>query len=340
MVETINIIQKIMIPLLPKAGIHFDTEDYRERALFIGKMEGKMANLQLRNRDPLSFIHNENRCIIFTLSIDGQQAKLKSTYFQVKEDYSLRLFNEKYYSLNIISTHDTLLCDLEEWESVEYFLNQFIFKNLLKMDHLIDIPWPSIPKISVADYILRRILRLFYVWLYSFSLTNSETNNISIQEYPCKRSIPVNRSFDIRKYLDDYKEAFLTSKTFFENILKPLRKSILSRHFGKAIDFALEQSDKIPFIRKSTVFATELLFSTGIHIDICAFLLEDEIYEIYEKQGTLGWHTLHNTFNHNPGVGAFLKATRRAIISNINHPHLAVAKHPKKKKKKQALSPF
>jgi hypothetical protein len=42
-VESTNNIQQIMIPLLIKAGIHFDTEYIRDRVLFIGQLEARIA---------------------------------------------------------------------------------------------------------------------------------------------------------------------------------------------------------------------------------------------------------------------------------------------------------
>jgi hypothetical protein len=169
-VETNDVIQQIIVPLLTKAGIHFDTEDYRDRMLFIGEMEAKMAALQLGDDTMLlPFIHNENRCIMYTYYIEGLMVKLKATYFQVKEDYVLRLFNEKYYSLNIISTHDIPIFDEKEEDSMKHVLIQFIFKKLLKMDHLITtILDDQFEPRSVADYILHEIILIFSVCLLTF----------------------------------------------------------------------------------------------------------------------------------------------------------------------------
>jgi hypothetical protein len=168
-VETNDILEQIMVPLLTKADIRFDTEDYRDRVLFTGQLEAKMAILQLnKNSKQLPFIHNENRCILHTLYFDKYLMKLKATYFQVKEDYNLRLFNEKYYSLNIISMHEITVYDKELENSIKHFLKQFIFEKLLKMGHLTTTPIYAGSEISVDDDILRQILYSFTVCLHIF----------------------------------------------------------------------------------------------------------------------------------------------------------------------------
>jgi hypothetical protein len=92
--------------------------------------------------------------------------KLKVTYFQVKEDYNLRLFNEKYYSLNIISMHEFTVDDKKKLgKSIKPFLKQFIFKKL--MSHSIETPTEEDGQ-SVADDIVDQILTGFFVCLHAF----------------------------------------------------------------------------------------------------------------------------------------------------------------------------
>jgi hypothetical protein len=167
--ETNDILQQIMIPLLTKAGIHFDTEDNRDRVLFIGQLEANMASIQLRkNSKQLPYIHNENRCIMYDLYKDKRLLKLKANYFQVKEDYNLRLFNEKYYSLNIISMHEITIDDEKKLgKSIEHFLKEFIFKNILKIEHLIETPTEEDQE--EADGILDEIIFSFFV-LFAYIL--------------------------------------------------------------------------------------------------------------------------------------------------------------------------
>jgi hypothetical protein len=164
-VESSTIIQQTMIPLLTKAGIHFDTEDYRDRVLFIAQLEAGIADLQLnKTSKQLPYIHNKNRCILYTLYEDEQFVKLKATLFQVKEDYNLRLFNEKYYSLNIISMDEITISEESKLiNSIQHhLLKGLIFKKLLKMEQLTA---NDRSRKSVADDILDDILYYFFVCL-------------------------------------------------------------------------------------------------------------------------------------------------------------------------------
>jgi hypothetical protein len=121
--------------MLAKAGIH-STVDYRDRALFIGKFEAIMAEHQLtKNNEPLPFLRNENRGIMYTYYLDEGSIKFRASYFQVKEDYNLRLFNEKCFSLHIISSSEIVIFDREELGSIADILKQHIFKDLLKHDY-------------------------------------------------------------------------------------------------------------------------------------------------------------------------------------------------------------
>jgi hypothetical protein len=182
-VEKNDIIQRIMMLLLSGAGIDVDTEDYRDRLLFIGELEAIMARFQLdKRRKQLLFIKNENRSIVYTLYYDEYLMKLKATYFKAKEDYNLRLFNEKYYSLINKSIHEIPICEEEEPEnsgskqsssekpesSIKHVLKKFIFEKLLKMDFLMIMPAEKEEDGSVADAILHDILSSFFVCLHSF----------------------------------------------------------------------------------------------------------------------------------------------------------------------------
>jgi hypothetical protein len=158
---------------------------------------------------------------------------------------------------------------------------------------------------------------------------NSETNNLLIQEYLNNRPIVVPVGSLLRKYIHRYKKEFLASTTFFENILKPLFTSLLSSHLKKASDFAVEQKNRIPFIRKSTIFRSRRINYGGID-NIYGLLLEDEIYQRCEKLGNLDWHSLGR--DDDMTVGAFLTAARRAMASNIGQPPIVISQHIKRNK--------
>jgi hypothetical protein len=101
-------------------------------------------------------------------------------------------------------------------------------------------------------------------------------------------------------------------------------ESLLSKHLKKVSDFVVDQNDKIPFIRKSTIFTDETIGSSYMK-NICKLLLSDEIYQIYEKLENLDWHSLE--IPNDIAVGAFLTAARRAMTSNISQLPLLVAQH-------------
>jgi hypothetical protein len=127
-------------------------------------------------------------------------------------------------------------------------------------------------------------------------------------------------------HLDEYQKAFLTSKSFFENILKPLLKQLLSNHLKKASNFVVEQNKNITFFRKWTIFDNKPI---GRITQIYCLLLTDGIYHMLEKLGNLDWHS--SEFTNSTG-GASLTATRRAMASNITQPSLIVAQHSKQNK--------
>jgi hypothetical protein len=159
---SMDLIHRMMIPILTEAGILFETEDYRDRALFIGESEAEIAYHQLNQyKIQLPFIHNENRCVMHTLYQDGGTIKLKSAYFQVKEDVKMNFFGERFYSLHTIHDNDYIsILQENELKRNTSILKQFIFRNFLKMKHLITT---RRDEESVADHILDAILSIFHV---------------------------------------------------------------------------------------------------------------------------------------------------------------------------------
>jgi hypothetical protein len=138
--ESTDIINQIMIPLLTKAGVNIIGEYYQERVLFIGELEAEMAYFQLdkSSKTPL-YLHNENRSVIYTMYDQQGTLKLKSVFLQVKEDYDLKLFEERCFSLKLLSRHTTdhSISVSNAFYNIRSTLEQFIFKDVLKMEHLI-----------------------------------------------------------------------------------------------------------------------------------------------------------------------------------------------------------
>jgi hypothetical protein len=165
-VESTNIIAQIMIPLLNRAGITF-SDDYRDRVLFVGELEASMSYNQLNqfSKQPSHFIYSENRCIQHNLYEDQGIIKFKTICFQVKDDYNMKLYYDSFYSLNVIFINDIdfPIFSLKEISNIAYILKQFIFKNLLRMEHLITTPSSYEYNTSAADDILDDILGGFNV---------------------------------------------------------------------------------------------------------------------------------------------------------------------------------
>lgn len=135
-----DIIDLIMVPLLQKANIVFP-EKLAERVLFMTKLEALLSNVQLspdfKNNVP-SFIQNENRCVQLDIFCENNVMKIRSTYFQLKEDYNLKTFNERYFVPKIINIDNVHDFSNINFKSIKGALKQMIFKNLLKANYLID----------------------------------------------------------------------------------------------------------------------------------------------------------------------------------------------------------
>jgi hypothetical protein len=156
--------------------------------------------------------------------------------------------------------------------------------------------------------------------------TNNETNTLLIQDYLSLGPIDPIKS----DYLDEYQKASLTSPIFFDNILKPLLKLLLSNHLEKVLDFVDEINKKIPFIRKSIIFDNQATSWDTDNSGIYGLLFEDEINQLYQEMGNLDWHSLNQGYYGT--TGAFLTAARRAMVSNISQSPLIVAQHTKQNK--------
>lgn len=127
-----DIIDSILQPLL-KRGAH---KDEITKITHVTRLEGSLLNFQfheeLKKKLP-AFIQNENRCILHDIYADKNTVKLQSLVFQLKEDYNLRFFKEKYYVPNPTSIHNsTNLSDIDLQEAIE----QLIITNLLQIDGL------------------------------------------------------------------------------------------------------------------------------------------------------------------------------------------------------------
>lgn len=130
-----NIISFIMIPILSTVGIEFPTKS-RDRALFITKLETELSFFQLGNPKsqewPL-FIRNENRCVLHKLNGSKKQLTMNSTFFQLKEEYNMRLFNDKCYIPKLLSNNNHILFDNIVFDHVKQMLCQLVCKEIFNV---------------------------------------------------------------------------------------------------------------------------------------------------------------------------------------------------------------
>lgn len=170
-----DIIEEFMVPLLSKSGVVFSHVDdnYRNRVDFASRLEASISYLQLnrtKHGPPKlpSFIENENRCILYDLQVDGTLVKFTALYFQIKEDYNLKLYDERYYTLKHISRKNILLFDSEEFSNIIHTLKLFVFKTVLKIDDSITKRKFHFGFATVEDYLLNEV----------FQLLNGEVSNV------------------------------------------------------------------------------------------------------------------------------------------------------------------
>lgn len=136
----LNIIDLLMLPLLTEIGVVLP-EDYRDRVLFNTRLEAAFSCLQLHDRnDPVpKFIQSENRCLLYEYAEDMKTLKIRSTYFQLKEDFSLRALDKKCHVPKIQFKNDDLVVDFNI-ENIQEKLKQVIFKDTMNLEHLMNDP--------------------------------------------------------------------------------------------------------------------------------------------------------------------------------------------------------
>lgn len=107
--EKSGIIEHIFEPILTQAGAVLP-QDCSHRALYITQLEAHLSSLQLgkNNKNSIpSFFQNENRCLMYDIVLQDNKLTLHPVYFQLKEDYNLRLFNENYYLPKLLQYSNT-----------------------------------------------------------------------------------------------------------------------------------------------------------------------------------------------------------------------------------------
>lgn len=122
--------------------LHTATRD-NTRILLVTELEATLSYYQLgaktRNTIP-PFIGIENRCVIYRLFTKSNAIIIESMYFQMKEDYNLRLFDEKYYKPNVLSIVNPINVGSINFMNIIDTLKEIIFNELLDPEDSIDTP--------------------------------------------------------------------------------------------------------------------------------------------------------------------------------------------------------
>lgn len=160
-----NTIEELMVLLLAKSGVTFPrmADNYHERLHLVSRLEASISRLQvdktIQEKLP-SFIQNENRCMLYDLHNDGTSVKFMALYFQIKEDYNLKLLDERHYTLKYESRTDIYLFNSRVIDSIIHDLKQFIFKLLKVEDSITTSACKEYQCRTIGDSILKGVLAL------------------------------------------------------------------------------------------------------------------------------------------------------------------------------------
>lgn len=127
-----DIVDLILKPLFVQIGCVLP-EDHQDRILFMDELESVLSYAQFSKENYNSkYIFNESRCVMYQMQVNGMSLHLTSTYFQFKEDYNLKVFEDRYYSPKIISINESgSLFSITELNSARRDLKELVWKKLL-----------------------------------------------------------------------------------------------------------------------------------------------------------------------------------------------------------------
>lgn len=134
--DSSDMIDLVMAPLVSHISPTPLPKNFNYRAMFISQLESRLMFNQLRNPDDksriASFIHSESRCIMYEVFEYETEMMIKSTYFQLKEDYNLRLLNNQLFIPKIFSTDHHTIIKSFDYGNIESRLKEVLSKyNLL-----------------------------------------------------------------------------------------------------------------------------------------------------------------------------------------------------------------
>lgn len=159
-----DIIDNVLKPLLKKATSR-SIEDNDIKIMSHTRLEALLLNIQLSKEFkevPPKFFQNENRCIMYDVYADEKKVKLQSIYFQLKEDYKTRFFDERYYIPKPATLSKS--SNLNDIPDLKNALEKLLLADLLEINDLNTKSKPidyygEIENTSglILDYVLERI---------------------------------------------------------------------------------------------------------------------------------------------------------------------------------------
>lgn len=143
-----GIVDNLLKPLLQNAILPRQNDSVK--VLFMSQLEAWISYSQFRvllpslvtrrlksDSELLKLIQNERRCLMYTLIRDKGTIELRLTYFQLVEDYNLRLFDQKYYTPKIECMKSNSNFNAIDFKDA---IEELVISQQLKADHLFDTP--------------------------------------------------------------------------------------------------------------------------------------------------------------------------------------------------------
>lgn len=133
-------IKLLMETLLTKIGLKIP-QNFQDRVLLVTELEAYLSYNQykIKINKSIPFIQNENRCVIYEMCGNyEEQLVIKSTSFQIKEDYSLRGFDRKLYAPKILAVDKGVQLENLNFAGVKQLLKHLVFGKFLNHELLIN----------------------------------------------------------------------------------------------------------------------------------------------------------------------------------------------------------
>lgn len=124
----------VIAPLLLKAGVSFPGNP-EDGISVVTELETMTIHHQLESpkKDISSCFQTENRCMMYDIVAIHNSVLISPVYFQFKEDYQLKLFNDdRYFTPKVLEILNSRRFD--DFDSVKAELKQLILRDILKLE--------------------------------------------------------------------------------------------------------------------------------------------------------------------------------------------------------------